>query len=87
MRVTLREIADYLVARGHRRLAFVNPKPDHVLFMRREDGFVARARRLGAEVQCFCEAPPGGWRLPLRPALDVETVQSLVDGQSVRTIS
>ena len=71
--------AEYLVARGHRLLAFVNPKPDHLLFMRREDGFAARARRLGAEVQCFCEAPPGGWQLPLRPPLDVEAVESLVD--------
>ena len=71
--------AEHLVARGHRHLAFVNPKPDHLLFMRREDGFVARARRLGAEVRCFCEAPPGGWGLPLRPALNVETVQGLID--------
>jgi LacI family transcriptional regulator len=71
--------AEYLVARGHRRLAFVNPKPDHLLFMRREDGFTATARRLGAAVECFCEAPPGGWQLPLEPPLHVQTVQALVD--------
>ncbi len=71
--------AEYLVARGHRRLAFVNPKPDHLLFMRREDGFVATARRLGAEVQSFCESPPEGWQLPLKPPLHVEAVQKLVD--------
>lgn len=71
--------AEYLVARGHRHLAFVNPKPDHVLFMRREDGFVARAGRLGAAVRCFCESPPEGWSLPLRPAQDVRAVQGLVD--------
>ena len=35
--------AEYLFAHGHRQLAFLNPKPDHLLFMRREDGFVARA--------------------------------------------
>ncbi len=71
--------AEYLIAQGHRRLAFVNPKPDHLLFMRREDGFVATARRLGAEVQSFCESPPEGWQLPLKPPLHVEAVQKLVD--------
>ncbi|MBN2309240.1 MAG: LacI family DNA-binding transcriptional regulator [Candidatus Hydrogenedentes bacterium] len=71
--------AEYLVERGHRRLAFLNPKPDHLLFMRREDGFTAAARRLGASVTAFCEAPAAGWELPLRPPLAVDTVQSLVD--------
>ena len=71
--------ADYLVTHGHRRLAIVNPKPDHVLFTRREDGFIARAKRLGAEVSCFCDAPSEGWHLPLTPPLNVETVQRLVD--------
>ena len=71
--------AEYLVERGHRCLAFLNPKPDHLLFVRREDGFVGAARRLGAEVESFCESPPGGWQLPLKPPLDVEVVQTLVD--------
>jgi len=71
--------AEHLVARGHRRLAFVNPKPDHLLFVRREDWFTATARRMGAEVACFCETPPEGWHLPLEPPLHVETVQGLVD--------
>jgi DNA-binding LacI/PurR family transcriptional regulator len=74
-----RAAAEYLVARGHRRLAIVNPKPDHLLFTRREDGFLSHARRLGAEVQCFCDAPSEGWRLPLAPPLHVEAVQRLVD--------
>ena len=30
-----------LLDTGHRRLAFVNPEPDHILFQRREDGFRA----------------------------------------------
>ncbi len=71
--------AEYLIERGHRHLAFLNPKPDHLLFVRREDGFVGTARRLGAEVQSFCESPPGGWQLPLKPPLNVEAVQNLVD--------
>ncbi len=71
--------AEYLVERGHRHLAIVNPKPDHVLFIRREDGFIARARRLGAKVSCFCQPPDEGWQLPLTPPLHVEAVQRLVD--------
>lgn len=74
-----RAAADYLFDHGHRRLAIVNPKPDHVLFTRREDGFLARGGRLGAEVRCFCDAPKEGWRLPLSPPLHVEAVQRLVD--------
>ncbi len=71
--------AEYLVARGHRRLAFINPKPDHLLFMRREDGFVATARRLGAEVQTTKPSPDIRWDLPLRPPEAIEAVQGLVD--------
>jgi LacI family transcriptional regulator len=71
--------AEYLVTRGHRLLAFVNPKPDQVLFRRREDGFVATARRLGAEVRCYCESPVAHWQLPLSAPLGVELVQDLVD--------
>lgn len=71
--------AEHLVARGHRRLAFLNPKPDHLLFVRREDAFVAAARRLGAEVQCFCDPPPHAWPLPLEAPRSVESVQALVD--------
>jgi len=71
--------AAHLVAQGHRHLAFVNPKPDHLLFARREDGFVAAARRLGADVQSFCDPPPQAWHLPLQAPQGVETVQTLVD--------
>jgi len=71
--------AEYLIQHGHRELAFLNPKPDHLQFMAREDGFVTYARRNGASVQAFCEAPEGGWPLPLQPPTDVKTVQKLVD--------
>lgn len=71
--------AEHLFARGHRRLAFVNPKPDHLLFMRREDGFVATARRLGAEVHCFSQTDPAFDKLPSPAPTTVDTVQRLVD--------
>ncbi|HYF34366.1 MAG TPA: LacI family DNA-binding transcriptional regulator [Prosthecobacter sp.] len=71
--------AKYLIEHGHRRLAFLNPKPDHLLFQRREDGFVAMARRLGVDAQSFCKAPKSGWHLPLPAPQTVEAVQDLVD--------
>ncbi|MEM7602046.1 MAG: LacI family DNA-binding transcriptional regulator [Verrucomicrobiota bacterium] len=65
---------------GHQHLAFINPKPDHELFCRREDGFRAAARRGKAlSVHSFCEAPEEGWPLPLQAPKNVEAVQALVD--------
>ncbi len=72
--------AKSLLDAGHRDLAFVNPKPDHLLFQRREDGFRAAARRGGAKsVFSFSEPPTEGWNLPLQAPEHVEVVQSLVD--------
>ncbi|QDU60251.1 Ribose operon repressor [Planctomycetes bacterium Pan216] len=71
--------AEYLIERGHTRLGFVNPKPDHLQFRQRETGFLAAAARAGVRVERFCEDPPGGWSLPLRPPTDVDAVERLVD--------
>jgi LacI family transcriptional regulator len=72
--------AEKLVACGHRHLAFLNPVPDNLLFARREDGFYSAARRLGAEVQSFCQSLPGDWMLPLQaPASRFDAVQALID--------
>jgi LacI family transcriptional regulator len=71
---------EQLVANGHRHLAFLNPVPDNLMFARREDGFLAAARRLGATVKCFCRSPAAGWPIPLQtPMLAFEPVQVLVD--------
>ncbi len=56
--------AGALVRRGHRRLAFLNPKPDHALFVRRQASFTAHARRAGASVVPVLGAA-GRWTLPL----------------------
>lgn len=72
--------AEQLVANGHRELAFLNPVPDNLLFARREDGFYAAARRLGANVRSFNQSPESGWILPLQaPASRYDAVQSLID--------
>jgi DNA-binding LacI/PurR family transcriptional regulator len=70
--------ADYLVARGHHTLAFLNPKPNQVTFLRRQAGFVAYAEAAGATVQKFL-GEAEGWNLPLRTVKEVDAVQGLVD--------
>jgi LacI family transcriptional regulator len=72
--------AEHLIAPGHRRIAFLNPKPNHVNFARREASFVWHAEQSpGVRVQRFVSAPQTRWELPLRPAQDVACVQELVD--------
>lgn len=61
--------ANHLIARGHRRLAVLNPKPDHVLFRQRTDGFLSAARAAGVDAMVVAPALTTAqrrWRLPLR---------------------
>ncbi len=73
--------ARHLLAGGHTRLAVINPKPDHLLFMRREDGFLAAARRAGATVALHAPTllvARRRWRLPLRPIEFGDEIDALV---------
>lgn len=71
--------ADYLADHGHRHVAFVNPKPDHLLMTNRETGFLAQAQRRGLQVQRCVQSPDDGWTLPLKPPLAIESVQHLIN--------
>lgn len=70
--------AEYLIERGHRDLAFLNPKPDQITFLRRQAGFVTSAEIAGARVHKFLGATEA-WSLPYRSVREVEAVQGLVD--------
>ena len=70
--------AEYLVERGHRELALLNPKPDQITFLRRQAGFVTSAEIAGARVQRFLGVTEA-WSLPYRSVREVEAVQGLVD--------
>lgn len=70
--------AEYLVARGHRHLAFLSAKSDHRLFLDREMGFCWRARQLQAKVVSFL-GEPGSARVPIAPVSEVESVGRLLD--------
>jgi LacI family transcriptional regulator len=71
--------ADHLFERGHRNVAFLNPKPDHLLFNRRKEGFEFRCTQLGMTVRRFEAMPTTGWAMPLHPPQNVAQVQELVD--------
>lgn len=78
--VTVGELAaDALLSRGHRDLAFLNPKTGHALFERRKMAFCHRAASQGARVQVYEETKSGLWTLPLKSVQEVETVMVLVD--------
>jgi DNA-binding LacI/PurR family transcriptional regulator len=70
--------ANHLVKRGHTRLAFLSPKPGHALFERRQAGFRAQARKLGAAMTSYV-GTTRKWTLPLEPANDLDIVQRLLD--------
>jgi len=70
--------ARHLVACGHKKLAFLSPKPGHALFERRQAGFKAEARASGSTVKSLVSTEKE-WKLPLEPANRLETVQRLID--------
>ena len=70
--------AEHLLASGHRRLAFVCPKPSHAVLLRRQAGFTFFAEQGGAVVTPSL-GDDGRWSFPLRATNEVEMVQGLVD--------
>lgn len=70
--------AEHLVGRGHHRLAFLNPKPDHLLFRNREEAFVWRARELGASVSGIPRSNRR-WDLPLSAVSETGPLQEILD--------
>ncbi len=70
--------AEHLVARGHRRVAYLNPKSGHLLFGRREESFLWRARELGARARSV-PAPAGDWGLPLGVVERTDAIQAMLD--------
>lgn len=71
--------AEALLSHGHRRLAFVNPKADHQLFLRREMSFTWHAERAGAQVTKFVKSTTEQVTYPLQPVRMTEQVGDLVD--------
>ncbi|MFM7208087.1 MAG: LacI family DNA-binding transcriptional regulator [Planctomycetaceae bacterium] len=73
-----RMAAEALVDAGHTRLAVVNPKGDHAMFIGREEGFREAAARRAAVVSSF-STRRSEQVFPIQPIMDVGDVQPLVD--------
>jgi len=74
-----RLIAEHFNAKGHRRVAFFNPKPGQNQFERLKDSFCEAARRQGNDVSVFEVPPPQSLLWPL-PAITLEeNVELLVE--------
>jgi len=69
---------EHLWEHGHRRLAVLNPNPDHATFSQRQAAFEWHARRRGAELVTLVSTS-GGMNLPAPPVDAVENVDELVE--------
>jgi DNA-binding LacI/PurR family transcriptional regulator len=69
--------AEHLHARGHRRLAFLNPKPGQTQFEKLRNAFFVSAARQSDEVTCLEVAPPENRSWPL-PAITQEASTRLL---------
>lgn len=69
--------SEHLLAAGHRRIAILDPKPDHVTLGQRCASFTWHATRHGAKVENVFGAG-SDWTLPLQPVSDVDLVDKLL---------
>jgi DNA-binding LacI/PurR family transcriptional regulator len=70
--------AEHLLECGHRRLAFVSPKPSQVALMRRQASFFLHAQHAGATAKAYL-GDDRAWQFPSSAVDHVEMVQGLVD--------
>ncbi|MEM9588199.1 MAG: LacI family DNA-binding transcriptional regulator [Planctomycetota bacterium] len=72
--------AEYLLARGHRRMAILDPKPSHVTLSQRCASFAWHATNGGAHVEHLCGKRVNASKptLPLKSVDDPESIERLV---------
>jgi len=70
--------AGHLIARGHRHLAFLSPKPSQTALMRRQAGFTFFAGQGGATVSAYV-GDERSWTFPSPAVEQIDRVQDLVD--------
>lgn len=74
-----RLVVEHLQARGHRRIAFMNPKPGQTQFERVKTSFANSCTRLGLEYTLLEVEPPARLTWPLPAITRQENVDLLVD--------
>jgi DNA-binding LacI/PurR family transcriptional regulator len=73
-----RVAAEHLWQQGHRRLAFLSPKPSQATFAQRQAAFEWNAQHLGAHLVTVL-GEDDDWKLPLQSVNAVENVDGLVE--------
>jgi LacI family transcriptional regulator len=71
--------ADYLLAKGHCHVAYLNPKGDHLAFKVRELSFMDRMRSRGGTVVEAVRQPAERVQFPLLPVREENEVHDLVE--------
>lgn len=69
--------AEYLLSRGHKRIAILDPKPNHVTLGQRCASFTGHAIQGGATLDNIF-GKDTDWKLPLKSVEDVDLVDKLV---------
>ena len=71
--------ADHLYQKGHRRVAFLNPKPGQTQFEKLKNGFFVTASRLGQTVTILESIPRDSYEWPLPAITSPDVVNELVE--------
>jgi LacI family transcriptional regulator len=72
-----RLVAEHLLNKGHKRVAFMNPKPGQVQFEKVKTSFLNHAARLGLEGTILEVTPPGKLTWPLPATTQQDNVDIL----------
>ena len=70
---------EHLVSRGHRKIAFLNPKPGQIQFEKLRQAFIQHTARLGAEQLVLEPPPPESLSWPLPAITQENTVRTLLE--------
>jgi len=79
--------AEHFYKKGHRRVAFLNPKPGQTQFEKLRNGFFAAASRLAQTVTILEAAPRETFEWPLPAITSADTVSELVERWSAMPAS
>jgi DNA-binding LacI/PurR family transcriptional regulator len=72
--------AEYLTERGHRQIAFLNPRGDQATWRLRGVSLTSHAQDFGAEVRSYLGDDEKGAQFPLRTNHNAGTIEKLIDG-------
>jgi LacI family transcriptional regulator len=76
---------EHLVSKGHRRLAFLNPRREQIIWQMRGISMAHYAQSAGVEVKSYLSNDGEGESYPLKRDHDLSTIERLVDEMLAET--